>query len=110
MSLEDEDYCYLTTRGRVSGEPREIEIWFALKGDTVYLLSGGGARANWVRNILAAPAVRLRIANETFEGRARVIGDPDEVAEARELVAGKYGRLDSEWRREGLPVAVDLER
>jgi hypothetical protein len=25
-SLADEDYCYLTTTGRVSGEPREIEV------------------------------------------------------------------------------------
>ena len=37
----DEDYCYLTTTGRVSGEPREIEIWFGLAGDTLYMLSGG---------------------------------------------------------------------
>ena len=27
----DEDYCYLTTTGRISGRPREIEIWFALE-------------------------------------------------------------------------------
>jgi hypothetical protein len=34
-SLADEDYCYLTTAGRVSGEPREIEIWFGLDGRTL---------------------------------------------------------------------------
>ena len=33
-SAADQDYCYLTTTGRVSGEPREIEIWFGLAGDT----------------------------------------------------------------------------
>jgi hypothetical protein len=33
--LADEDYCYLTTIGRVSGEPREIEIWFGLDGRTL---------------------------------------------------------------------------
>jgi hypothetical protein len=26
VSLASESYCYLTTTGRVSGEPREIEI------------------------------------------------------------------------------------
>jgi hypothetical protein len=36
----DEDYCYLTTRGRLSGEPREIEIWFALENSTLYILAG----------------------------------------------------------------------
>ena len=34
-SLASESYCYLTTTGRVSGEPREIEIWFGLDGDTL---------------------------------------------------------------------------
>ena len=43
--LKDEDFCYLTTRGRVTGRPHEIEIWFAVDGDTVYLLSGGGDRS-----------------------------------------------------------------
>ncbi len=30
-SLAGESYCYLTTTGRKSGEPRTIEIWFALE-------------------------------------------------------------------------------
>ena len=30
----DDDFCYLTTTGRVTGEPHEIEIWFAVDGDT----------------------------------------------------------------------------
>ena len=53
--LEDEDYCYLITTGRVSGQPREIEIWFALQGRTLYMLSGGRDRAQWVRNIQRQP-------------------------------------------------------
>ena len=28
-----EQYCYLTTTGRVSGRPHEIEIWFAVGPD-----------------------------------------------------------------------------
>src|ERR1051325_2737939 len=36
------DSCYLTTTGRTSGNPHTIEIWFALHGDRVYLLAGGG--------------------------------------------------------------------
>jgi deazaflavin-dependent oxidoreductase (nitroreductase family) len=106
----DEPYLYLTTTGRVSGEPREIEIWFGLDGDTAYLLSGGGERSNWVRNLLRESRVRVRIGEETFTGRARIVDDPDEDARARELVAGKYDRLHSEWRRTALPVAVDLDR
>ena len=29
-ALADEDFCYLTTTGRVTGRPHEIEIWFSL--------------------------------------------------------------------------------
>jgi deazaflavin-dependent oxidoreductase (nitroreductase family) len=108
-ALGDEDYCYLTTTGRVSGEPREIEIWFALEEKTLYMLSGGLDRSDWVKNLKRDPAVSVRIARRTFTGRARVVEDPAEEARARDLVAGKYGRLGSEWHREGLPVAVDLD-
>ena len=40
--FEKEEYCYLTTRGRKTGKPHEIEIWFGIIGDAIYLLSGGG--------------------------------------------------------------------
>ncbi len=32
--LKDEEYCYLTTIGRVTGKPHEIEIWFGLNDKT----------------------------------------------------------------------------
>src|SRR5436190_4645256 len=88
--LAGESYCYLTTTGRVSGEPREIEIWFGLDGSTLYMLSGGRDRSDWVKNLIKTPAVRVRIADRTFDGRARVVGDPEEDAGARELLFDKY--------------------
>ena len=30
--LAAEQFCYLTTTGRTSGEPRTIEIWFGTEG------------------------------------------------------------------------------
>ena len=53
-ALDGESYCYLTTTGRVSGEPREIEIWFGLDGPTLYVLSGGRDRSDWVKNLMRA--------------------------------------------------------
>ena len=106
----DEPYCYLTTTGRVSGEPREIEIWFGLEGQTVYLLSGGGDRSNWVRNLKQEPRVTVRTGDQQQAGTARVVEDSEERERARVLLAAKYGMEDSEWRRTGLPIAVDLGR
>ena len=110
--LAAEDYCYLTTRGRVSGEPREIEIWFGLAGATLYMLSGGGDRSNWVRNLSRDPAVSVRIAATTLEGRARVVKEKEEDALARRLLLDKYrqsyGGDLTDWGRTALPIAVDL--
>jgi deazaflavin-dependent oxidoreductase (nitroreductase family) len=105
-----EDYCYLTTTGRLSGEPREVELWFERERDTVYMLSGNGVLSAWVRNLLADPRVTVRIGGETFEGRAEVVSEDAEVARVRAIVAGKYDQLESAWRREGVPVAVELKR
>jgi deazaflavin-dependent oxidoreductase (nitroreductase family) len=111
-SLADERYCYLTTTGRVSGEPREIEIWFGIEGSTLYMLSEGRERSNWVRNLLKTPAVGVRIGDRTFESRARVVTDPDEDARVRRLLFDKYSPAYSgdlaEWRDTALVVAVKL--
>jgi len=111
--LAGEDYCYLTTTGRVSGEPREIEIWFGLDGSTLYVLSGGRDRSDWVKNLLSEPRVRVRIGDRTFDGHARVVSDPGEDARARDLLFSKYssgygGDLE-DWRGRALPIAVDLQ-
>ena len=108
----EEDFCYLTTAGRVSGRPHRIEIWFALVGATVYLLAGGGGRADWVRNLLRTPAVTLELGGRSSPARARLVDDPDEDQRARALVYDKYspryrGSLE-QWRDTALVVAVDL--
>ena len=105
-----EDYCYLTTTGRVSGLPREIEIWFGLEDGVLYMLSGGRDRSDWVKNLIADPAVSVRIGGERHAGRARVVTDADEDERARRLLFDKYSDRYSgdlaDWRQRALPVAV----
>jgi deazaflavin-dependent oxidoreductase (nitroreductase family) len=109
----DDNFCYLTTRGRVSGKPHEIEIWFALDGSTLYMLSGGGEKSDWVRNLQADPAVSVRVRDHTYDATARVLeAGTDEDDRARRLVYEKFqpgysGSLDS-WRERSLPVAIDI--
>ena len=112
-ALAGEDFCYLATTGRVTGRPHEIEIWFALVpgANTLYMLSGGGDRSDWVKNLRRNPEVRVRIADRRFAGLAREARDAEEAELARRLLVEKYesspGRLEN-WRRSALPVVVDL--
>jgi deazaflavin-dependent oxidoreductase (nitroreductase family) len=112
--LPELDFCYLVTTGRITGSPHEIEIWFALDDGIVYLLSGGGERSDWVRNIIGSPNVTLRIGDVERTTRARVVEpETDEDAVARRLLLEKYGSRDSsdltEWGRTSLPVAIDWQ-
>ena len=111
--LAGANVCYLTTVGRRTGKRHTIEIWFALRDNTLYLLSGGGDSADWVRNLRKTTAVRVRVGGRTLGGTAREVTDPEEDALARELLDGKYmswepGRRLSAWARGALPVAIDL--
>ena len=108
-----EDYCYLTTTGRKSGLPREIEIWFGINGNTLYLLSGGGDQSQWVKNLLANPNVTVRIAKHSFNGVARIVSEEKQETMARHLLAGKYqgwkeGKPLSDWGRTALVIGIDL--
>jgi deazaflavin-dependent oxidoreductase (nitroreductase family) len=110
----DLDVGHLTTTGRRTGRPHRIEIWFALHDGTLYLLSGGRDRSDWVANLLAHPIVSFELAGTTTTSVARVV-DPgtEEDALARRLVVDKYTTRDpddlGEWERTALPVAIAWE-
>jgi deazaflavin-dependent oxidoreductase (nitroreductase family) len=113
--LARQSVCDVETIGRVSGQPRRIEIWFAAdpRRDRIYLLAGGRDEAHWVRNIRRDSAVRVRIGDTWFAGRASVIEGGLDDPPARRLLAAKYegwvdGRRLSGWARTSLPVAIDL--
>lgn len=109
--------CYLTTTGRVTGNPHEIEIWFARgEGDRIYMLSGGGRNRDWVLNLIANSTVSVRIDGTTYSGSASPspIDGHDEELTARRLLAAKYqswspGQPLSDWATRSFPVAIDLE-
>jgi deazaflavin-dependent oxidoreductase (nitroreductase family) len=89
-------YLYLTTTGRVTGQPREIEIWFAEHGGRFYLVAESEI-ANWVRNIQAQPQVKFRVRDAELNAAARLVPDdrePQLVATVKALFDEKYGWSD----------------
>jgi deazaflavin-dependent oxidoreductase (nitroreductase family) len=96
-------YLYLTTTGRKTGQAREIEIWFVAHAGRFYILAEHFHRAQWVRNILADPRVRVRLDGRAFEATARVLDEQTDTALyqlAQQLEREKYGWGD------GLPVEI----
>ncbi|HXU40623.1 MAG TPA: nitroreductase family deazaflavin-dependent oxidoreductase [Blastocatellia bacterium] len=101
--IPDSNYLYLTTIGRITGLPREIEIWFVKSNGKFYILAEHFHEAQWVKNIERNPRVRVRVGDREFEGTARVLDaecDSEAWQTARRLANEKYG-----WG-EGMPVEI----
>ena len=100
-------YLYLTTTGRRTGEPREIEIWFTHRGGRYYLVAEHRERAHWVQNLKVVPRVAVRVGRRTFAALARVVDaktEPELARSVKKLSEKKYG-----WGH-GLVVELDPAR
>ena len=93
--FEKVEYCYLTTRGRKTGNPHEIEIWFVIHEGSLYLMSGGMDGSDWVKNLLKEPRVTVRVDGQTFPALARVQKEKDEDI-IRNLMADKYKERETD--------------
>lgn len=104
-------FYYVTTTGRVTGRPHEIEIWCVAVGGALYLMAGGGMRSDTVRNALAGGRVTVRVGDETREATASLVTDAAEEESVRRAMVAKYeskpGELAS-WGRTALPLRLDL--
>ena len=90
-------FLYLTTTGRRTGVPREIEIWFTERDGRFYIIAEHRDRANWVRNIRADANVHVRVGDRRFAAVARIVDEEREPELARAVKAlsdTKYGWSD----------------
>ncbi len=110
-ALATTEFCYLTTRGRRSGEPHRIEIWFVAHDDGAYLLSDSD-QSDWYRNLVAEPSVTLEIAGQSRQTRAAPV-DPADPASApvRATMVAKYqagyGEDLARWSETAWLVRID---
>ena len=88
-AVGDRSTCRITTRGRKSGKPHTVTIWFLAEGTTVYLATLN-AKRDWVRNLEKTPEVVLDVDGVRVRGRASTIADVGVDAHVRDLLARKY--------------------
>jgi len=100
--MPEAQYLYLTTIGRKTGNPHEIEIWFVEYEGNYYLVSEYPDRSDWVKNILHNPAVTFRVGSrsaEAIHGIGRAVdraAEPELATAVSQLMDAKYDWSDGQ--------------
>ncbi|UDM36195.1 nitroreductase family deazaflavin-dependent oxidoreductase [Mycobacterium ulcerans] len=98
----------LETIGRKSGQPRHTAVGGKLVDNQFWMVSEHGKHSDYVRNIKANPAVRVRLDGEWRSGTAHLLPDDDPLQRL-----GNLPRLNSAVVRaigsELLSIRVDLD-
>lgn len=75
----------LETTGRKSGQPRRTAVGGRVIDGAFWLVSEHGAQSDYVKNIQADPAVRVRLGGRWRTGTAHLLPDDDAAARLAEL-------------------------
>lgn len=98
----------LETTGRKSGQPRRTAVGGRVLDNQFWMVSEHGEHSDYVRNIKANPAVRVRVGGQWRNGTAHLLPDDDAVQRL-----GNLPRLNSAMVRlmgsELLTIRVDLD-
>ena len=92
-NFDREQYLYLTTRGRRSGLPRQIEIWFTHREGRFYLIAEY-ATSKWLQNLRAHSDAQVRVGENNFTVHARFVSpesEPELHHAVSDLSRKKYG-------------------
>jgi deazaflavin-dependent oxidoreductase (nitroreductase family) len=95
-------YLYLTTIGRKTGRPHQIEIWFVEHAGSYYLMSETPEISDWVRNIQHNPAVVFSVGtrdDEPISGTGRRVdhaAEPELASAVAVLMDAKYNWKDGQ--------------
>ena len=79
MKVRSQQLIHLTTRGRKTGEPHTVELWFAASNGIVFL-SHEGKETDWMKNIKQNGEVSFEIGGKNFAGKAHYIEEHTEEA------------------------------
>jgi deazaflavin-dependent oxidoreductase (nitroreductase family) len=109
-ALHDKSEVKLTVTGRKTGNESTRPIWFVEDGDRVLLMPVGGRTANWYRNVVQTPDIRLGADGAELEVTAKTVEDGSAVADTVEKFSAKYGadRVKEYYPNQDAAVEVPL--
>ena len=105
--LKNDNIIDITVTGRSSGRSHSFPIWFALDGNTLYLIPVRGSDTEWYKNVRKRPAIQLSARGKTLTANARLITDQTQLDQILEKFRDKYGRNVKSYYPK-LDVAVEV--
>jgi deazaflavin-dependent oxidoreductase (nitroreductase family) len=101
-------FALLETTGRTSGRPRYTCVGNGLIGDSFWLIAAHGMQADWVRNIVKEPRVRVLVRRRWREGTASLMPDDDTKQRSRALPYQWDAAIGRSMATTPLTVRIDL--
>ena len=102
-------FALLETTGRRSGLPRHTPVGNGLDGDTFWLVASHGLQADYVRNLRADPAVRVKVRGVWRTGKAVLLPDDDAITRSRTLPHQWDAAIGRMLASAPLTVRIDLD-
>lgn len=103
-ALDTDRTIDITTTGRMSGEPRRIEIWFFKVGEKIYLTGTPGTRS-WYANLQSYPNFVFHLKGSTNADLDAIARPVDDDLERQTVLSAIVTRL----LEEGDEVEYKLE-
>jgi deazaflavin-dependent oxidoreductase (nitroreductase family) len=107
--LAPKAFALLETVGRSSGLKRYTPIGNGLAGNTFWLIAGHGTQADYVRNLMVCPDVRVKVAGRWRVGRAVLMPDDDVAARSRTLPYQWDAAIGRMMGTRPMTIRIDLE-
>jgi hypothetical protein len=86
-----------------------MPVWFALDGDTLYLIPVRGSDTEWCKNLHKTPTIHLEARGKTLTASARFLTDEAQLDKVLEKFRAKYGRnVQSYYPKLDVAVKVPL--
>ena len=96
----------ISVTGRKSGRTISNPVWFAVDGNTLYLLPVQGSDTQWYKNVLKNPSMRIHAGSADTEVKVSPVTDSKQVSSVVDKFRSKYGPGDVKKYYSKFDVAV----
>ena len=93
----------------LSGQSLSCPIWFAVDGDTLYMIPVKGSDTEWYKNLRKHPSIRVSARGKSFTASPHFLSDQTQLDKILEKFRAKYGRnVKSYYPKYDVAVEVPL--